>query len=90
MKKAMIVVGLMVVSGTAFANISKSAGICGAYQLFVAKDEHKARMAMNHAENKGIMQVAANKWVETVQKDPARAVQQAQMACIYDLRIAMK
>ena len=80
----------MIVSGTAFADISQSAGICGAYQLFVAKDNAKAKLAMNHAENQGKMQVAANRWIETVKTDPSRAVREAQMACIYDLRIAMK
>ena len=87
--KKVLIAGLIAVSGLAHADISQEAGRCAAYMLLVKKSNEDARIAMNHAENKGKMQVAANKWVDLAQSNPSEAVKQAQMACIYHLRMKM-
>jgi len=87
--KKVFIAGLIAVSGLAHADISREAGRCAAYMMFVKKNNEDARIAMNHAENKGKMQVAANRWVELAQSNPKEAVQQAQYACIFSLRMKM-
>jgi hypothetical protein len=87
--KSVILACSIAVSGIAHADISKEAGRCAAYMLLVKKSNEDARIAMNHAENKGKMQVAANQWVDLAQSNPSEAVKQAQMACIYHLRMKM-
>lgn len=87
--KKILIASLIAMSGIAHADISQEAGRCAAYMLFVKKNNESARIAMNHAENKGKMQVAANRWVELAQSNPKEAISQAQMACIYHLRLNM-
>jgi hypothetical protein len=86
--KKLLIASLLATSGVAYADISREAGRCAAY-YFVRNDLANAQIASNHAENKGKMQVAANAWVELAKTNPKEAVQQAQMACIYKLRMKM-
>lgn len=85
--KQVLIAGLIAVSSVAHAeDISVAAGRCGAFHL-VRNNLDKAQLAANHAENKGKMQVAANRWLELAKTNPKEAVAQAQMSCIYTLRI---
>ena len=89
MKKTLFV-ALMVITGIAHAeDISVAAGRCGAYMM-VKNDLTKARLAINNAENKGKMQVAANNWIDLAKTDPKSAAQQGAWSCVYTLGIKME
>lgn len=97
--KKLIMIAMILASGAAQAeNINVSAGRCGAYHFVMSgnpslpkwkQQEHldKATLALRHRTNVGQQQVAANLWVELVNSDPKRAVEQALWSCIYHLKI---
>ena len=88
--KKVLIAGLIAVSGIAHAeDISVAAGRCGAFH-FVKNNLVKANLASNHAENKGKMQVAANRWIELAKTNPSEAVKQATWSCIYTLKMDIK
>jgi len=90
MKKAVIILALATTAITAHAqDISQSAGICGAY-YYAKNDMYNAKLALQHAENRGKMQVAAQKWIKLAQENPKAAYQEAAYSCAIKLRMNFK
>jgi hypothetical protein len=80
MKKVILAVALIGLTASAQANDNKYAGRCAALHLAL-NNTTLARIAMNHATNKGQMQVAAREWMARQERDQAGAVKSAVMAC---------
>jgi hypothetical protein len=80
MKQVILAVALIGLTASAYANDNKYAGRCAALHLAM-ENTTLARIAMNHATNKGQMQVAAREWMDRLSRDKDGAVKSAVMAC---------
>jgi hypothetical protein len=79
MKQMIMAIVLCTVTATAYAD-NTYAGRCAALNLQLGNTS-TAKVAMNVADNKGKMQIAARKWMDRLGRDEKGAIKSGVLAC---------